>query len=329
MTARTPLYLTSGNLRGMSAADMSVQTDMAVYQWSLNPSVTISRNGSGSGNMNGPTDSRMQAGASTTDATNYDTEAETPDISQISIAWDTFDQNIASTSEPTNTDNRAFPVYLTAANQIQSMSAADFVDTFISDALNQLDSSSITDNCAGTFHIATSTAVAGSTNISASAMFQDTRADAAAYTAAGIPETQDQSIAITNYYLHRRDWGGSVPSPRLPMYMDSNGHLKEYTSTEWNTLLQNFMRHCATTTIAGTDHGAQRVRYVVAQAQPGAGASLYSTKGSGMADTRLSGTSADGYTQYFVNANDYRTQEFPNGTPTTINTWYLWCISGI
>ena len=78
MTARTPLYLTSGNLRGMSSADMSVQTDMAVYQWSLNPSVTISRNGSNSGNLPGCTDSRYQAGASTTDATDYDTEAETP-----------------------------------------------------------------------------------------------------------------------------------------------------------------------------------------------------------------------------------------------------------
>ena len=326
MTARTPLYLTSGNLREMNATDLSVQTQMAVYQYSLNPSVTVSRNPGGGGNLGNITDTRMQAGASTTDVTDYDTEAETPDISQVNVQWATFEQTIATTTEPANTSNRAFPVYLTAANQIQSMTTADFVDTFIADAISGLSSSTIDDNCAGTFHIHTTTAYAGSTNISASAMFQDTRADATAYTAAGIPETQDQPIAIQNYYLHRRDWGGTVPSPRLPMYMDSNGHLQEYTSTAWNTLLQDFMRHCATTTIAGTDHGATRVRYLVQSTSPGAS---YNSKGSGMADTRLSGTSADGYTQYFVNANDYRTQEFPSGTPSIIQVFRLYCSSSV
>ena len=40
-----------------------------------------------------------------------------------------------------------------------------------------------------------------------------------------------------------------------------------------------------------------------------------------MADTILTGTGD--YQQRFVNADDYRAQEFPNGTPTTSNTWYL------
>ena len=45
------------------------------------------------------------------------------------------------------------------------------------------------------------------------------------------------------------------------------------------------------------------------------------TRGSGMADTILNGSG--NYQQRFVNADDYRAQEFPDGTPTTINTYYL------
>ena len=45
------------------------------------------------------------------------------------------------------------------------------------------------------------------------------------------------------------------------------------------------------------------------------------TRGSGMGDTRLNGSG--NYQTRFVNADDYRAQEFPDGTPTTINTYYL------
>ena len=45
------------------------------------------------------------------------------------------------------------------------------------------------------------------------------------------------------------------------------------------------------------------------------------TKGTGMADTRLNGSG--NYQTRFVNNDDYRAQEFPNGTATTINTYYL------
>jgi hypothetical protein len=41
-----------------------------------------------------------------------------------------------------------------------------------------------------------------------------------------------------------------------------------------------------------------------------------------MVDTRLTGGSGN-YTQRFVTVDDYRAQEFPDGTPTTINTYNL------
>ena len=44
-------------------------------------------------------------------------------------------------------------------------------------------------------------------------------------------------------------------------------------------------------------------------------------RGSGMVDTRLDGSG--NYQTRFVNANDYRAQEFPNGTAQTISTYFL------
>ena len=40
-----------------------------------------------------------------------------------------------------------------------------------------------------------------------------------------------------------------------------------------------------------------------------------------MGDTRLNGTG--NYQTRYVDTDDYRAQEFPDGTPTTIATYYL------
>ena len=46
-----------------------------------------------------------------------------------------------------------------------------------------------------------------------------------------------------------------------------------------------------------------------------------SVKGSSITDTRLNGSGA--WNKRFVGINDYRSQEFPNGTRTTVQTWNL------
>ena len=45
------------------------------------------------------------------------------------------------------------------------------------------------------------------------------------------------------------------------------------------------------------------------------------TRGSGMADTILNGSG--NYQTRYVNTNDYRAQEFPNGTPTTLSLIHI------
>ena len=44
-------------------------------------------------------------------------------------------------------------------------------------------------------------------------------------------------------------------------------------------------------------------------------------KGSGIVNTKLNG--GGNYQTRFVNADDYRAQEFPNGTATVVETWFL------
>ena len=57
---------------------------------------------------------------------------------------------------------------------------------------------------------------------------------------------------------------------------------------------------------------SHKIRYYIG----GSGTNM----GSGMADTKLNGST---YAQREVGGDDYRTQEFPSGSATTINTYYL------
>ena len=74
----------------------------------------------------------------------------------------------------------------------------------------------------------------------------DTRADASAYTASGIPETLDQPTTVTQYYLHRRNAGSTVPSTKL-LFLDNeyadptntkDFDIREYSIAEATTLLE-------------------------------------------------------------------------------------------
>jgi hypothetical protein len=71
-------------------------------------------------------------------------------------------------------------------------------------------------------------------------------------------------------------------------------------------MLQNYVRYAA----------ANRTNYKIRYSY-----STGNNRGSGMTDTKLDGSG--NYQTRFVNADDYRAQEFPNGTAQTINTYYL------
>ena len=187
------------------------------------------------------------------------------------------------------------------------MTEQDFLDTFIYPAVNLLSSGSTTSDQAGTYHISTSTSVTGSTLVSSTPVFSDTRADTSLYQASEIGETLDQPQTITNYYLHQIDGVLNTPN-NPPIYIDGNNDLKQYSIAEIGALMGEFVRDQVVNSSTG-----YQISYNI-------DGSIGNARGSAMVNTILTGGSGN-YQTRFVDANDYRAQEFPDGTPATANTY--------
>jgi len=308
MAVRQPLYYISNNLREMSSSMVDEIIDQMVYQYSLDPSVVLSVVGSG-GNLGTITDTRKQAGSYSTSTTAFPTEATTAEPSTVTVSYSKINSATATVS-PTTDTGKTWPVYYNASGQIQAMNLQDVKDTFLHPAIDLLTAATTTTQQAGTYFISSSSSVAGATEVSGSAtpVFSDTRANTGAYTADGIPETLDQPTTITNYYLHRVN--GSAPSFTLPYYINASNNIQQFTSATFNSLIQEWIRYTAASSVDGYS-----ISYNLGTSGSG------NTRGSGMGDTILNG-SGD-YQTLFVNTDDYRAQEFPNGTAVTANTYYL------
>jgi len=308
MAVRKPLYEVSGNLREMSTSMVDSIVDQVIYQYSLNPSVALSVVSSG-GNLGTITDTRKQAGSYSTSTTAFPSEATTAEPSTVTVSYSKINQTTAAVT-PTTDTGKTWPSYSNASGQIQAMNLQDVKDTFLHPAIDLLTAATTTTQQAGTYFISSSSSVAGATEVSgsATAIFTDTRADTSLYTAGGIPETLDQPTTITNYYLHRVN--GSAPTFTLPYYVNASNNIQQFTSATFNSLVQEWIRYTAASSADGYS-----ISYNLGTSGSG------NTRGSGMGDTILNGSG--NYQQLYVNTDDYRAQEFPDGTAVTANTYYL------
>ena len=109
MAVRTPLYFVSGNLREMDAGMITDLQNLAIYQYSLNPSQQLSVTGS-SGNLTAINDTRLQAGAASTSVTAFPSEATTAEPSTVTVAYQRILQT-AATITPTVDTGKLFPLY--------------------------------------------------------------------------------------------------------------------------------------------------------------------------------------------------------------------------
>jgi hypothetical protein len=267
------------------------------YLYLSDPSVTLSIVGS-SGTLDAMTDTRTQAGAATTHASSFRSAGDTPDVETLTYSYDKISLATASLSAPADTSNIRFPAYINGTN-VQAMSLQEMYDTYASDCIDAI-------IAALPYQISTSTSPpSGYTNVSTTAVFTDTRANAGAYTAAGITETQDQPTTITNYYLHRSN-GTDVAYTATPMTVNGDGNLEELTSAEFDVIAKEMIRYTA------ENLASNKVRYYI----DGSGTSL----GTGMVNTKLNSST---YQTREVGGDDYRTQEFPAGSAATISTYYL------
>ena len=301
MAVRQPLYYNSSNqIQAMTTAMVDEVVDQIVYQYSQNPSVTLSVVGS-SGSLDAMSDTRLQAGAASTSTTSTPSEATTAEPSVVTVSYDKITETRATVT-PTTDTGKTWPVYYNSSNQIQAMSLADVKDTFLHPAIDLLSSGSTGTQQGGTYHITTSSSGA----VSATAVFANTQADTSLYAAGGIGETLDQPTTLTSYYLHQL--AGSDTSYTLPLFVTGSDMLQSFPEATFESLMQEWIRYTA---VSSTDG------YSISYNIGGSG----NNRGSGMADTRLNGSG--NYQTRFVNTDDYRAQEFPNGTATTINTYYL------
>ena len=303
MAVRTPLYNNSGNMQQMTTAMVTEIVKQTVYQYSTDPSVVLSVVSSG-GNLTGLSDTRLQAGSQSTSITSAPSEGTTAEPSTVTVSYDKITSTSTGGSDTTDS-GKTFPVYLDGLNNIQAMTKQDMLDTFIHPAIDLLSSASTTVDQAGTYQISTSSSLSGNTAVSGDAVFVDTRANTSAYTSGSIPETLDQPTTINSYYLQRIN--GTDTSYTLPMIIDGSNHLQISPEATFETLLKNMVKYSAV-----NDSG-----FTISYSINGSGGN----RGSGMIDTRLDGSG--NYQTRFVNADDYRAQEFPNGTAQTINTYYL------
>ena len=309
MAVRRPLKLDgSNNLVEMSDTDIANIKAEMIRQYSLNPSVTLDY--SASGNLGTISDTRYRAGAASLSNTAFPTEATTAEPDQITVNYNTILETFTTLSAPADTNNVAFPVYLTASNHIQAMTLTDMRDTFVDDVINTLTTSATTTSQGGTYRIHTATTLAGHTLVSLTPVFRDTRPDLTLYTAGGIPETTDQPVTVTEYYLFRIN-GATVGTIPTPLFVrNADGNLQEYTTASFQTMLQDIVDYYAAN-VTG-----YKIEY---------GLSVLATnsRGSGMVNTDY--TSVTGNYQTNQIGDNYYAQEFPNGTLSTITTTYLTC----
>ena len=313
MAVRIPVKYDGTNIVEMTTGERTEWYAYIAYLYAQAPTVTLTVV-SGSGTLTpGLTDTRMQAGAGLTAVDAAPAEGTTAEPSVVTGT--TYDKITGPTY---NTDGSAagdlgaigYPLYINGDNDLQVMTQADYVDTFIYATLDAMITASEDATTNGTYTIATASSVTNYTEVSGAgtAVFIDTRANTAAYTAAGMPETIDQPTNITSYFLQRQNLARSFPSAAC-LFADSGGDISQgplaADDSTFNAALAVDIKFRA-----AEDDAGHKLSYNI----NGSG----NTRGTAIVDTRLDGAGA--YTTNLVNADDYRAQEFPNGSAATIGT---------
>jgi hypothetical protein len=313
MTVRAPLkYVDANTLQEMSTTEVTAWVNHLCYLYGGSPSVTLTVDTGSAQNLQAMSDTRKSAGAVSTNASAFVAEGTTAEPGTVTVTFDRVAQTYASVT-PTADSGTTWPVYFdTSSKSIIAMPIADIKDTFLHPAIDKLIVASESDTTAGTYSITTSsTAAAGYTNVSTDAVFIDTRADTSVYSAAGIPETVDQPTTITSYFLHRRNQGSDgFSSLATPLIIADSGQTLTAQTTE--SVIEGLFLEWIRETASESSDG---YKIVYSLATSGG-----NTRGTAMVDTRLNG--AGNYQTRQV-SDDYRSQEFPNGSAATITTTNL------
>jgi len=311
MTVRIPVKYDGTNIVEMTTGERTEWHAYIAYLYAQAPTVTLTVV-SGSGTLTPSlTDTRLKAGAASQASDAFVAEGSTAEPATVTgTAYDKI------TGPTFNTDGSAagdlgalgYPLYIDS-NNLQVMTQADYVDTFIYETLDAMIAASETAATNGTYTIATAASVTNYTEVSGAgtAVFIDTRADTSAYAASGIPETLDQPTTVTSFFLQRQNRARAFPSAAC-LFADSNGDISQgplaADDSTFNAALAVDIKFRA-----AEDDAGHKLSYNI----NGSG----NTRGTAIVDTRLDG--AGNYQTRQV-SDDYRSQEFPNGSAAVIGT---------
>lgn len=296
MAFRRPLVTSGSNMREMNDTEINIVRSRVRYLYMHSPSVRLDVVGSG-GNLGTLYDTRLAAGAYSTSTTAYPVETTTAEPYVVSVGYSRLNQVVESAGL-TGDDGKRYPVYYDGGN-IRAMTYQDMFDTFIWNGLYSA--------YADMYYISNSYGFSGWSPVSSLPIFSDTGANTGAYTADAIPETQDQPYTRQNFWLHRHYPGD--PGAVNPLKVNSGNNLQEYTTTDFDNILRELGRYVA------ANVGGYRNRF-------GWNATNSTRWDRGAVwDDRLNG--GGNYQTRFVNGDDYRAQEFPDGSFVRISTWYL------
>ena len=322
MAFRTPLKLiinASGSnitFQNCTAAEITQVTTEMIRQYGANPSATISV---GSGNMGAITDTRLEVGAVGNDATNFDTQGETADVSTETVSYNKLVGAFHGVSAPSfsrgteisNSTNTAFsfPCYIdatsTAESSIRQFNLDDMLDTFWHPVAEAIVAGGTTPDAAGSYITHTATSLANHTLVSSTPIFTDTRATASDYTAGGVPEAADQQDVVTNYYLLRRNVSTVNYTPYLVGFAKNVSIPQLIPHATLSSQLQAIARYGA------INESGYRIQYAFAASTSG-----FTTRATAI-DTKLNSSA---YLTRQV-GDDYRSQEVPAGSAATISTY--------
>ena len=135
MTARTPLKLvndgTAGapnwNIQQVTSAELTAIINQTAYLYGTDPSVNLSVSATNNSSAIGTlSDTRLIAGAYSTDPSSFPSEATTAEPSTTTVTWQRILQNTDTVSAPTDTSSKAFPCYVDTDDNIRAMSRTDF-----------------------------------------------------------------------------------------------------------------------------------------------------------------------------------------------------------
>ena len=112
MAVRTPLYNNSGNIQEMSATQIQQIKDFCTLKYFTGNPVELQVD-VGNGNIGSISDTRLQAGAVSTSASSFPSEATTAEPSVVTITRNNIKQVLATTPTLTNAPSVLFTMTAT------------------------------------------------------------------------------------------------------------------------------------------------------------------------------------------------------------------------